>query len=90
MCGLFIEVIAFSQGRLVVVGAVMSIIGVGIPILGAVIIFNEALLISFAGSLVFPLSYLKLIGIILILFGTIAIYPKIERIKSETLDGASD
>lgn len=86
MCGLFIEVIAFSQGRLVVVGTVMNIIGVGIPIIGGLFIFNESLFILFSGSIIFPLSYLKLIGIILIIVGTIAIYPKIEKIKGLPLD----
>jgi drug/metabolite transporter (DMT)-like permease len=73
---IFIEVIAFSSGRLIYIGPVISILTIAIPVLGASIIFNEELIILFDGALIIPLSFLKLIGITLIIIGTLIIYPK--------------
>ncbi|MHA1279778.1 MAG: EamA family transporter [Candidatus Helarchaeota archaeon] len=86
MFGLFIEVIAFKGGRLIVAGPIVGFISLTIPVIGAIFIFNESLLIFFAGELLFPLSYLKLLGIILILIGMIAIYPKMQKQRMSTLN----
>jgi hypothetical protein len=59
---------------------------IGIPILGASIIFNEDLIILFDGALVIPLSFLKLIGIILIIIGTLTIYPRFEKLKMDDIE----
>jgi hypothetical protein len=53
---------------------------IAVPILGASLIFNEELIILFDGALIIPLSFLKIIGIILIILGTLTIYPKVEKL----------
>ena len=76
--GVFIEVVAFSDGRLVIVGPILNTVGVGLPVVGAVLVFNEALLVTAIGL---PWSLIKIFGIILVTIGAIAIYPRVEKIK---------
>ena len=77
----FIGQVAYARGRMVIVGPILSLLTVGLPVLGAVFIFNESLIILFEGALLFPLSFLKIIGIILILSGILVIYPQIKEIQ---------
>ena len=72
----FIGQVALARGRMVIVGPVLSLLTVGLPILGAIFIFNEDLIIAFDNNIIFPLSFFKLIGIFLILIGILIIYPK--------------
>jgi drug/metabolite transporter (DMT)-like permease len=83
LVAIFIEAIAFSSGRLIYIGPIMSILTIAIPVLGASIIFNEDLIILFDGALIIPLSFLKLIGISLIIIGTLIAYPKFGNLKPE-------
>lgn len=76
--GVFIEVVAFSEGRLVIVGPVINTVGVVLPIIGAVVVFNEALLVPSVGL---PWSLIKIFGIILVIIGAILIYPRVSKIK---------
>jgi drug/metabolite transporter (DMT)-like permease len=81
LIAIFIEAVAFSSGRLIYIGPIISILTIAVPVLGASIIFNEELLILFDGALIFPLSFLKLIGITLIIIGTLIIYPKFGKLN---------
>jgi drug/metabolite transporter (DMT)-like permease len=84
LLAIFIEAIAFSDGRLIYIGPVISILTILVPVLGASSIFNEHLIILFDGALIIPLSFLKLIGIILVLIGTLILYPKFGKFNSES------
>ena len=77
----FIGQIAYARGRMVMTAPIANIIGMGLPILGGIFIFNEQIFVLFEGSLIFPLSFLKLIGIFLVLIGILIIFPKIKSIK---------
>jgi len=83
LVAIFIEVIAFSGGRLIYIGSIISVLTIAIPVLGASVLFNEDLIILFDGAVIFPLSFLKLIGIMLIIIGTLIAYPKFGNLKPE-------
>ena len=56
----------------------INTVGVGLPIIGALLVFNEALLVTAIGL---PWSLIKIFGIILVIIGAIAIYPRVSKIK---------
>ncbi len=85
----FVLLVAFSKGRLSIAASTISFITYGIPILGAIFIFNENLLIPFADALIFPFSYFKLLGIILIFCGIAILYPRIRYPTKNALNNSS-
>lgn len=67
---------ALSEGRLSIVAPISNITSIIIPFIGGIIIFGDNLFIPISGNIVFPLSFIKLIGLILIIAGVILIYKK--------------
>ncbi len=63
----FIGQIAYSSGRMIIIAPIVNILSLGIPVLGAFLIFNE------------EFTILKLIGIIFILIGILSVYPRMKQ-----------
>ncbi len=82
--------IAIYKGRLSIAASIINFLTYGLPILSAFFIFDENLLILFDGEIIFPLSFFKLFGIILIFLGLLLLYPRINlfgNIKNEKVFG---
>ncbi len=79
-----IMLVAYFRGRLVIAASTIGCLTFGLPIFGAVFIFNEDMLIWFSGNLVFPLSFFKIFGIILLFIGALILYPRIQLIEEKT------
>ena len=77
----FIGMVAYSVGRMTIIAPMGNLLSMGVPVLGAVFIFYEDLIILIDGAIIFPFSFFKIIGIILIIIGTLIMYPKIEPLR---------
>ena len=72
---------AYSQGRMSLVSTIVNIISILVPFLGGILIFGENFILWIEGEIQFPGSYMKVIGLILIVSGVLLAYnPKKERL----------
>ena len=71
--GFSLKQMAFYRGRASIVLPITNSISILIPIITAILAFNEVLLLPVNDLLIFPFSYLKLIGILSIVLGSIFI-----------------
>lgn len=69
---------ALSEGRLSIVSTISNITSIIIPFIGGIFVFGDNFLIPIDGNIIFPLSFMKLIGLILIVTGILLIYKKPE------------
>jgi uncharacterized membrane protein len=69
LLGFFSFQSAMSRGRASIAFPISTSLGIAIPVLGSILIFGELIIVPVGGSIQFPLSYLRLIGIILTILG---------------------
>jgi multidrug transporter EmrE-like cation transporter len=60
---------AMSRGRASIAFPISTSLGIAIPVLGSTLIFGEMIVVPLDGSIQFPLSYLRLIGIVITIVG---------------------
>jgi uncharacterized membrane protein len=60
---------AMSRGRASIAFPISTSLGIAIPVLGSTLIFGEMIVVPLYGSIQFPLSYLRLIGILITIVG---------------------
>lgn len=85
----FIMLVAYFKGRLSLAASTIGFLTFGLPIFGAIFIFNENLFILFDGALIFPFSFFKLIGLILLFCGIFILYPRIKLPEKNSLRNSS-
>jgi drug/metabolite transporter (DMT)-like permease len=73
---------AMSRGRASVAYPVSTALGIAIPVLGSTLIFGEMMILPIDGSIQFPLSYLRLIGIVITILGGALILVHSRRVFS--------
>nr|MDO8099546.1 hypothetical protein [Candidatus Njordarchaeota archaeon] len=69
LLGFFSFQSAMSRGRASLAYPISTSLGVAIPVLGSTLIFGEMIIVPVDGSIQFPLSYLRLIGIVITIMG---------------------
>ena len=69
LLGFFSFQSAMSRGRASIAFPISTSLGIAVPVLGSTIIFGELIIVPVGGSIQFPLSYLRLAGIILTVLG---------------------
>ena len=69
LLGFFSFQSAMSRGRASIAFPISTSLGIAIPVLGSVLIFGELIIVPIGGIIQFPLSYLRLIGIIITILG---------------------
>lgn len=65
---------AYSKGRMSFVSTIVNITSILIPFIGGIIVFAESFLILIEGNVRFPWSFLKIGGLVVILFGILMAY----------------
>lgn len=73
---------AMSRGRASIAYPVSTSLGIAIPVLGSALIFGELLVVPVGSSIQFPLSYLRLIGTVIVIIGSVLIQTHSWRIFS--------
>jgi drug/metabolite transporter (DMT)-like permease len=69
LLGFFSFQSSMSRGRASIAYPVSTSLGIAIPVLGAALIFGELLVVPVNDSIQFPLSYLRLIGTVMVIIG---------------------
>jgi uncharacterized membrane protein len=69
LLGFFSFQSAMSRGRASIAFPISTSLGIAIPVLGSTLIFGELIIVPIGGSVQFPLSYLRLIGIVVTILG---------------------
>jgi drug/metabolite transporter (DMT)-like permease len=69
LLGFFSIQSAMSRGRASIAYPISTSLGIAIPVLGSTLIFGEMIIVPVDGSIQFPLSYLRLIGIVITIIG---------------------
>ncbi len=64
------------EDKLSIVGPIINLVSSTITIIFGVLLLNEEIIILFSGQAVFPQSFLKIFGIVLVAFGVILTYKK--------------
>lgn len=65
---------SYSEGRMSFVSALVNIMSILVPFIGGILIFTENLFIPIDSQLIFPWSYIKLLGLVLTIIGIIVAY----------------
>jgi len=63
--------VTLSQGRSAVAIPLITSLSVFIPMVAAIFVFGEMMLLPINGQMIFPISYLRVIGTVMILAGTV-------------------
>jgi multidrug transporter EmrE-like cation transporter len=61
---------SMSRGRASIAYPVSTSLGIAIPVLGSALIFGELLVVPVDSSIQFPLSYLRVIGTVIVIIGS--------------------
>ena len=65
--------VTLSQGRSAVAIPLITSLSICIPMVAAIFVFGEIILLPIDGQIIFPISYLRVIGTIMILAGTVVL-----------------
>jgi uncharacterized membrane protein len=91
LLGFFSFQSAMSRGRASIAFPISTSLGIAIPVLGSALIFGELIVMPIGGNIQFPLSYLRLIGVVTTILGGALIQTHSWKIfnKRKTDEGAS-
>ncbi|MFX0068397.1 MAG: EamA family transporter [Promethearchaeota archaeon] len=78
--------VTLSQGRSAVAIPLITSLSISIPMVAAVFIFGEMILLPVNGQIIFPISYLRVIGTATILAGTIILNIYYRGMASATIE----
>jgi drug/metabolite transporter (DMT)-like permease len=64
---------SMSRGRASIAYPISTSLGIAIPVLGSALIFGELLVVPVDSAIQFPLSYLRVIGTVMVIIGSVLI-----------------
>jgi multidrug transporter EmrE-like cation transporter len=90
LLGFFSFQSSMSRGRASIAYPISTSLGIAIPVLGSALIFGELLVVPVSSIIQFPLSYLRLIGTVMVILGGALIQTHSWKIFRKNQGNAND